>query len=240
VEESLDKGPFIATNGDILTGLDLTKIIEAHQGSDALATITLTSVEDSTAYGLVEADHQLRVQRFVEKPGSDEVNTSLINAGIYVLEREVLSMIPQGQETSLEREIFPELQAMGKLHAYISSSYWRDIGTPRSYLAASHDVLSGAIGRDNEFRHTSIDRSARISKGVTLLPPVCIAEDCEKFNCRSQRHNPEQRRRARLLSTRRRLRRGRSKRLGSWGPRKPRHLPSEWECELLMQELNWV
>jgi mannose-1-phosphate guanylyltransferase len=179
VEESLDKGPFIATNGDILTGLDLTKIIEAHQGSDALATITLTSVEDSTAYGLVEADHQLRVQRFVEKPGSDEVNTSLINAGIYVLEREVLSMIPQGQETSLEREIFPELQAMGKLHAYISSSYWRDIGTPRSYLAASHDVLSGAIGRDNEFRHTSIDRSARISKGVTLLPPVCIAEDCE-------------------------------------------------------------
>jgi mannose-1-phosphate guanylyltransferase len=178
-EESLDEGPFIATNGDILTGLDLTEVIEAHQGSDALATITLTSVEDPTAYGLVDVDYQLRVQRFVEKPGSEEVNTSLVNAGIYVLEREVLSMIPQGQEVSLEREIFPELQAMGKLRAYISSAYWRDIGTPRSYLAASNDVLSGAIGRDNGFQYTSIAESAGISKGVTLLPPVCIAEECE-------------------------------------------------------------
>lgn len=178
-QEHLEEGPFLATNGDVLTGLDLAEVIEAHQDSDALATITLTSVEDPTRYGLVEVDHQLRVKRFVEKPGNDEVHTSLINAGIYVLEREVLNMIPEGREVSIEREIFPRLQAMGKLRAYVSSSYWRDIGTPASYLAASHDVLSGAIGRDDGFRFTSIHPSARLSKDVTLLPPVYVAEGCE-------------------------------------------------------------
>jgi mannose-1-phosphate guanylyltransferase len=178
-EEYLDGGPFLATNGDILTGVDLAEVVEAHMWSDALATITLTSVEDPTRYGLVEVDHQLRVRRFVEKPGVDEVSTSLINAGIYVLEREVLNMIPEGREVSIEREVFPELQAMGRLSAYVSSAYWRDIGTPRSYLAASHDVLSGAIGRTNGFEYASIHESARISKNVTLLPPVFVAAGCE-------------------------------------------------------------
>jgi len=177
--EHLDGGPFVATNGDVLTGLDFAEVVEAHLNSGALATITLTSVEDPTAYGLVEVDHELKVTRFVEKPGSDEIHTSLINAGIYVLEREVLNMIPEGREVSIEREVFPELQAMGKLRAYVSSAYWRDIGTPRSYLAASHDILSGTVARDNEFRYTSVHRSAAISKDVTLLPPISVAEGCE-------------------------------------------------------------
>ena len=178
-EEYLDGGPFVATNGDVLTGIDLTEVIQAHLDSGVLATITLISVDDPTAYGLVEVDHRLRVKRFVEKPGSDEVHTSLVNAGIYVLEREVLNMIPKGREVSIEREIFPQLQSMGQLGAFVSSAYWRDIGTPRSYLAASNDVLSGAVGRGNGFKHLSIDQFASLSKDVGLLPPVSIAEGCE-------------------------------------------------------------
>jgi mannose-1-phosphate guanylyltransferase len=177
-EAYLDDGPFVAMNGDVLTGIDLTEVIEAHLNSGALATITLTSVDDPTAYGLVEVDHQLRVKKFVEKPGSDEVSTSLINAGIYVLERRVLDMIPSGREVSIEREVFPRLQAMGKLSAFVSSAYWRDIGTPRSYLAASNDVLAGAVGREGSFRHLSVDPSVNLSKDVSLLPPVSIAAGC--------------------------------------------------------------
>ncbi len=179
VEEYLDGGPFVATNGDILTGLDLADVIEAHVDSGALATITLTSVENPTAYGVVEVDHSLKVKRFVEKPAYDEAQSSLINAGIYVLEREVLNMIPPGREVSIEREIFPVLQAMGKLRAHISSAYWRDIGTPCSYLAASHDILSGTVGRNGRFEYLNVSPSSSISKNVTLLPPVFIAEGCE-------------------------------------------------------------
>jgi mannose-1-phosphate guanylyltransferase len=173
-------GPVVAVNGDVLSGLELGKLIEQHESSGALATITLTSVEDPTAYGLVEVDHDMVVHRFIEKPAADEVTTNLVNAGIYVLGPEALEMIPPGREVSIEREIFPELQAMGRLQAYISSSYWRDIGTPRSYLAASHDVLSGAVGiwRDS-FEFLDVDPSAQVGKNVRLLPPVAVASGCE-------------------------------------------------------------
>jgi mannose-1-phosphate guanylyltransferase len=171
-------GPVVAVNGDVLSGLELGKLIEQHESSGALATITLTSVEDPTAYGLVEVDHDMVVHRFIEKPAADEVTTSLVNAGIYVLEPEVLSMIPAGQEVSIEREIFPHLQAEGRLRAYVSSSYWRDIGTPKSYLAASHDVLSGAVGVRDGFDYLQVDPSVVMGKGVRVLPPVSVAAGC--------------------------------------------------------------
>jgi mannose-1-phosphate guanylyltransferase len=172
-------GAVVAVNGDVLSGLDLRQLIESHESTDALASVTLTSVEDPTAYGLVEVDHDMMVHRFIEKPAADEVTTNLVNAGIYLLEPEVLDMIPPGREVSIEREIFPELQAMGRLRAYISSSYWRDIGTPRSYLAASHDVLSGAVGAPREgFEYCEVDTSVRKGKNVKLLPPVSLASGC--------------------------------------------------------------
>src|SRR5215207_7617852 len=150
-QEYLDGDTFVVVNGDVLTGMDLATAIQIHKNSDALATITLTSVEDPTAYGLVEVDHEMLVHRFIEKPAADDVTTSLVNAGIYVLEPEVLAMIPAGREVSIEREIFPYLQAERRLRAYVSSSYWRDIGTPRSYLAASHDILSRIVGAGEDF-----------------------------------------------------------------------------------------
>ena|SRR5215208_2871029 len=169
----------VVVNGDVLTGMDLSRAIQVHKASDALATIVLTSVEDPTAYGLVEVDHEMLVHRFIEKPAADEVTTNLVNAGVYVLEPEVLAMIPAGREVSIEREIFPELQESGRLRAHITSSYWRDIGTPRSYLAASHDVLSGAVGAREGFEYQDVDPSVECGKNVRLLPPVSIAEGCK-------------------------------------------------------------
>src|SRR5215203_2029838 len=177
-EAYLDGEPFVVVNGDVLSGMDLRVAIERHKESDALATIVLISVEDPTAYGLVEVDHDMLVHRFLEKPAADEVTTNLVNAGIYVMQPEVLSMIPENQEVSIEREIFPYLQAEGRLRAYVSSSYWRDIGTPRSYLAASHDVLSGAVGAAESFEYLHIDASTRRDKGVKILPPVSVAAGC--------------------------------------------------------------
>src|ERR671914_379006 len=178
-EKYLEGGTLVVVNGDVLTGMDLSRAIQAHKATDALATIVLTSVEDPTAYGLVEVDHEMLVHRFIEKPAADEVTTNLVNAGVYVLEPEVLAMIPAGREVSIEREIFPELQESGRLRAHITSSYWRDIGTPRSYLAASHDVLSGAVGARNGFDYLDVDPSTRAGKNVRLLPPLSVAPGCE-------------------------------------------------------------
>ncbi|MGH3089682.1 MAG: sugar phosphate nucleotidyltransferase [Rubrobacteraceae bacterium] len=172
-------GPVVVLNGDVLTGMNLRSAIERHEASEALATISLTSVEDPTAYGLVEVDHDMMVRRFIEKPSLDEVTTNLINAGVYVLEREVLEMIPAGREVSIEREVFPRLQSRNRLYAHVSSSYWRDIGTPRSYLAASQDVLSGAVGTGEDFKYMDVDDSVKRDKNVRILPPVSISPGCE-------------------------------------------------------------
>ena len=177
-EEYLDDEPFVVVNGDVLSGMDLRVAIKRHKESDALATIVLISVEDPTAYGLVEVDHDMLVRRFLEKPAADEVTTNLVNAGIYVMQPEVLAMIPENQEVSIEREIFPHLQAEGRLRAYVSSSYWRDIGTPRSYLAASHDVLSGAVGAKEDFDYLHVDPSVMTGKGVRVLPPISVSAGC--------------------------------------------------------------
>src|SRR4028118_391369 len=85
-DEYLDGETFVVVNGDVLTGTDLVEAIKIHKASDALATITLTSVEDPTAYGLVEVDHEMVVKRFLEKPAAAEVTTNLVNAGVYALE----------------------------------------------------------------------------------------------------------------------------------------------------------
>ena len=177
-EDYLDGEPLVVVNGDVLSGMNLRVAIEKHKESDALATIVLISVEDPTAYGLVEVDHDMQVHRFIEKPAADEVTTNLVNAGIYVLEPEVLGMIPEETEVSIEREIFPYLQAEGRLRAYVSSSYWKDIGTPRSYLAASHDVLSGAVGAGEDFDFLQVHSSSVVGKGVKVLPPVSVAAGC--------------------------------------------------------------
>jgi mannose-1-phosphate guanylyltransferase len=177
-EDYLDGEPLVVVNGDVFSGMNLRVAIEKHKESNALATIVLISVEDPTAYGLVEVDHDMQVHRFIEKPAADEVTTNLVNAGIYVLEPEVLGIIPEGTEVSIEREIFPYLQAEGRLRAYVSSSYWKDIGTPRSYLAASHDVLSGAVGAGEDFDFLQVHSSSVVGKGVKVLPPISVAAGC--------------------------------------------------------------
>jgi len=140
----------IVFNGDILTDLDVFKVIGFHQQKKADATIVLTPVENPSAYGLVETEADGRVLRFLEKPKSEELadlTTSNINAGIYILEPGVLDLIPEGENTSFEYNVFPELLKRGKeFFAFVmNGNYWRDIGTPTSYLQAHHDFLSGKI-----------------------------------------------------------------------------------------------
>ena len=89
-------GRVVVLNGDVLTDLDLSAMLRAHEAQGAAATIYLTPVENPTAYGLVELEPDGRVHRFLEKPGWEEVTTNTVNAGVYVLERELLDWIPKG------------------------------------------------------------------------------------------------------------------------------------------------
>jgi mannose-1-phosphate guanylyltransferase len=143
--EGLLEQRFLMLNGDVLCDLDLAAQLAQHERTGALGTLALVSVEDPTAYGLVRRNADLSVRQFVEKPGPEEIDTKLINAGCYVLERELLGALPPaGTPVSIERELFPALVGRG-LYGFEASGYWLDIGTPERYLQGTFDILEGKV-----------------------------------------------------------------------------------------------
>jgi mannose-1-phosphate guanylyltransferase len=135
---------FLMLNGDVLTDIDLTAQIAQHERTGALATIALVPVEDPSAYGLVRTAADGAVEAFVEKPSPDQIDTNRINAGAYVLEREALADLTEGEPASIERDVFPELVGRG-LYGYLAEGYWLDIGTPERYLTGTFDLLEGTV-----------------------------------------------------------------------------------------------
>jgi mannose-1-phosphate guanylyltransferase len=147
-EPELDGSAFLVLNGDILTDLDLDAVAASHRGNGAEGTVVLTPVADPSAFGLVRLYPDGSVEAFLEKPAPEVLRPGepyRINAGTYLLEPSVLERIPAGRSCSIEREVFPALAEAGTLYGFPSEAYWRDIGTPGSYLAANRDVLSGAV-----------------------------------------------------------------------------------------------
>lgn len=136
---------FLMLNGDVLTDIDLTAQLEQHERTGARATLALVAVEDPSAYGLVRLAEDRSVVEFLEKPQESAIETNLINAGAYVLERNVLEqMPPAGTNVSIERDVFPGLVGHG-LFGHPAEGYWLDIGTPERYLQGTFDIVSGRV-----------------------------------------------------------------------------------------------
>src|SRR5207253_6842470 len=130
---------FLMLNGDVLTDIDLSAQIAQHEATGATGTLALVPVDDPSAYGLVRLGEDNGVREFVEKPSADQIDTNLISAGAYVLERSILDLIPADRKVSIEREIWPQLVGNG-LYATPHEAYWLDIGTPERYLQATFDI----------------------------------------------------------------------------------------------------
>jgi D-glycero-alpha-D-manno-heptose 1-phosphate guanylyltransferase len=120
-------------NGDSYFRLDLPSFLNTHHAQNAKATISLVSVENSCRYGSVKIKKDGEVEGFFEK--SSNRKPGLINAGIYILERETIGQIPDGKKVSLEKEVFPGLIGSG-LYGEQCSGPFIDIGTPESFSKA--------------------------------------------------------------------------------------------------------
>jgi mannose-1-phosphate guanylyltransferase len=184
--ESMLDERFLLLNGDVLTDIDLTAQIAQHERTGARATLALVPVEDPTAYGLVRLTPEHAVSEFVEKPSSDQLEggaargqagrggadrplysyTNLISAGAYVLERDVLELVPAERNVSIEREVWPLLIGQG-LYGFPSESYWLDIGTPERYLQGTFDIIEGNVA-------TAVGE--RLGSGYLAIAPDALLE----------------------------------------------------------------
>ncbi len=177
--EHLLDGPFLVISGDSLTDFNLTQVIEHHMSTQAMATITLTRVQNPLDYGVVITDEDGQVRQFLEKPSWGEVFSDTINTGIYVLNPEVLAYIERGKLTDWSKDVFPRMLHKGDtIYGYIAEGYWTDVGTIEAYMRACGDYLAGRVrlprSGTNIGGEVWVDGDAEIAPDAQLHGPIYL------------------------------------------------------------------
>ena len=171
-KDLLNGEPFLVLNGDIISDIDIRRLIEYHGAKGGLATVALTPVSDPSRYGAVELDWEGRITRFVEKPEKGKEPSNLINAGIYVLDPKIFDYIPDGRAASIEREVFPVLANERKLYGFEFHGLWTDMGVPDDYLKANQIILS-------KYEGVKMGEGAKVDPAAKIIAPCYIGLGAE-------------------------------------------------------------
>ena len=173
---------FVVANGDILTSLDISRVVAFHRASGAEGTLHLVPVDDPSQFGVVETDATGRVLRFVEKPAPGETTSSNVNAGTYVLEPSVIDRVPAGGKLSIERVVFPQMVASASLFAMSTDDSWIDTGRPETFLAANLSLVdaqgasvvhpTATVGAGAVVDRSVVGAGARIGAGARVASSV--------------------------------------------------------------------
>ena len=221
-EKFIHSSPFFIFNGDVLTDINLTKLLEFHRSKKAMITIALIKVPNPQSYGLVITDKDGKINKFLEKPSLDQLqdeNEFYINAGIYLFEKDIFTLIPSNKIYSTERELFPDCLDRGHAcygYKFEETTHWIDIGTPEKYLEANQFVTSSShvwdrskplkLGVKCKVNPTSsIDKDVIIGNSVqigaqcsiknsvisdwVIIDDHCVIENCIIGNCAKIEHS---------------------------------------------------
>jgi NDP-sugar pyrophosphorylase family protein len=143
----LETEDFLALNGDTYAQIDYQALMEEHFRRQADLTVALRQVVAAERFGRVTLGPDGRIVRFLEKAPEGTISgKSWINAGAYVMNRRVLSWIPDQRRYALETELIPLLLQEGlKIYGWATTGYFRDIGVPEDYYQFIRDVAVGVI-----------------------------------------------------------------------------------------------
>ena len=145
----LGEEDFLVISGDAVCDLDLTAFMALHQSRRGVASLALCRRAEPLEYGLVRTDDASRITGFVEKPGWGQVDTELVNTGIYILSRRAMDHVPEGEEFDFGKDLFPRLLAGGEtLCGWEIPGYWQDMGDCGAYLDSAIDALEGKVELD--------------------------------------------------------------------------------------------
>jgi mannose-1-phosphate guanylyltransferase/phosphomannomutase len=182
VKDFLDER-FIVISGDVLTDFDLTAAIKFHEKKKAKATLLLTHHPNPLQFGVVMTDDDGKITRFLEKPSWGEVFSDTINTGIYIIEPEVLDLIPEKQEFDFSKNLFPLLlDHHSELYGCISNGYWKDIGSLHEYQDVHLDIFRGNVnvhlkgvrqGNCYVGDNTVIETEAKNLTGLNIIGDNC-------------------------------------------------------------------
>lgn len=188
-------GTTVVMNGDVILSLDLKKMLKFHRSNKSNLTISLTPVENPSAYGVVETDKSGRITRFLEKPSPEEITVkpANINAGVYFMEPSVLELMEPGKVYSIERDVFPKMIDRNAYGFIQKNMYWIDVGTAEKYKKINYDILgrkikvktSGLFGRNLKTgkgakvgKKTSIGNNNFIGDKVSIKDYSVVGNNC--------------------------------------------------------------
>jgi mannose-1-phosphate guanylyltransferase len=171
---------FLVFNGDVITNFNLERLIRFHHEKKGKMTLALVPVEDTSRFGVVDLRFDGRISAFVEKPPKNEAPSCFINAGMYVMEPDVLTRIPKGVKYSIERELFPELADDGVLLGLVQEdAYWMDIGTPEGYFQVHQDAFNGKITlKGSTEKKVLVGEGSHIDPSAVVGPGVVLGRNC--------------------------------------------------------------
>ena len=174
----------IIGSGDSVASFDVASLIEAHKRSGAKATMALWEVEDPSPFGIVglsptnngEVDGQLRegyIRKFKEKPTPEEAFSNVINAGLYILEPEVMALVPEGEKYDFSKNLFPRLLDMGwPMYAQAINGVWFDVGSPRELIRAQNVLI-----QQRDELPFPLPEGSRIVQGSFFHPTAEVSDD---------------------------------------------------------------
>ncbi len=182
-------GPVLILNGDLVSSVDVNQLLNFHQEKNASITLSLWHVDDPSRFGVCGLDDSGMITRFQEKPEPGTEFSNLINAGCYLIERDVLESLSLNKH-SMEREVFPLIADEGKMAGLEFQGYFVDAGTPTSFIEATQVCISnrkfvlGATDDNNNWflDQSSIDDSYRMT-GSSVSSNVSIGDGCEIIDC---------------------------------------------------------
>jgi len=161
---------FLVVSGDAVTDFDLQKIVHAHKASGAAATLTLARVANPLEYGVIVTDDAGNITQFLEKPSWGEIISDTVNTGIYVLEPEVLDLIPADTMYDFSTQLFPKMLERGMhLHGFVADGYWCDVGNIKEYWRANSDLLYGNVQMAEPFGE-HLGGGIWVGEGVEIAP----------------------------------------------------------------------
>ncbi len=200
-ESFFDEETFVVVGGDDIADLDLSRLVRFHNDKKALATLALSLVDDPSEYGIALLNERGRITRFLEKPKGETMFSNSANTGVYVFSKDIFDLIPKGVRYGFGNDLFPMLlEQKARFYGYLTSSYWKDVGSLRQYRDAHSDALSGRIdiklsvpevkkyvwkGENVEIDPSAeigypvvIGNNCRIEKGAKLLEYSVLADGC--------------------------------------------------------------
>jgi mannose-1-phosphate guanylyltransferase/phosphomannomutase len=174
---------FVVISGDVLTDIDLSKVVAFHDEHSALATIGLVSVENPLEFGIVITRPDGSIERFLEKPTWGQVFSDTINTGIFVLEPAIFDHIDASRPVDFSSEVFPALLERGDpIFGAVAEGYWEDVGTLEAYVRAHKDVLDGKVEVDvpgfSLQEGVWLGEGAEVPPEATIVGPAVIGENC--------------------------------------------------------------